>query len=36
MKKLYESPILACEALNDADVLCYSLESEGAGDEIEF
>lgn len=36
MKKLYQAPILVCELLNDADVLCYSLEQEGIGDEIEF
>lgn len=36
MKKLYQAPILVCEELNHADVLCYSLELEGVGDEIEF
>ena len=36
MKKLYQEPILVCEFLGDTDLLCYSLEQEGAGDEIEF
>ena len=36
MKKCYQTPILVCETLEVADVLCFSLEQEGMGDEIEF
>ncbi len=36
MKKQYKQPEMICELLEAVDLLCFSQENEGAGDEIEF
>ncbi len=36
MKRDYCSPSLQIEELSSPDILCFSQELEGAGDEIEF
>ncbi len=36
MKQHYLVPDIRLEKLSPADLLCYSLEDTGSGDEIEF